>query len=666
LVSVSSMRILFSIILSVLTCSLFAQNKYVDSLNKVFLSSPDTSKVIILVKLATHYETNNSSLAYKLADSGSVIAKRIGFTKGLGLCYARMGSCLTTRGKYDESIDYAHRAIKIFESIKDRRATINTLNNLANTYTAINKDKKAYEMYLTAYNLANEEPVIEYFVAITSVGLGNMLLKENKYKEAVEYFKKAESYFKKTGNKDNEGVCIVMLGETFFKDSNFVEAEANFQKAAKIFKDSDNQYGLAATYINLGDVSKIKGNSPLAAKYYRAALEINLKRKAWINIKDAALKLSEIFEAMNRPADALANYKTVLQYNDSLISIESNKAIAEAESKYESEKKEQQLQLKNIELEKSQLEIDHRNYLIYGFAVGILIFLVLLFFVYRQYNQKKKANVLLLDKNEEIKHQSSIIEEKNKDITDSINYSKHIQQAILPQSLRVKELLPKSFVVFKPKDIVSGDFYLVEEKNDLIYIAVVDCTGHGVPGAMLSVFANSAIKNIITSNNYDNDPAGILSELCIQFKNNLRGSDTYESINDGVDMGVSIIDRKNKKLYFAGAKNNLMLIRDSVLHDFLANRWGISGSNSPDQLQFTNHVIELTQGDKFYLTTDGFPDQFGGEKGKKFKLKQLKELLVKNSHLGFDEQERVILSEFNTWKGPLAQIDDVTIVGFEV
>lgn len=660
------MRILFLHIFILVNYNLWSQNNDVDSLNNIYPSSNDTSKVKILLRLSGILETNNSDQAFKLADSGLTIAKRISFSRGIGSCYSRMGSCLTTSGKYDDAIDYLHRAIKIFESISDRKDLINTLNTLANTYTAINKGKKAYDTYLKAYQLANTEPVNEYFVAITSVGLGNMLLEENKFSEAVEYFKKSESYFRKTGNHDNEALCIVMIGEAYMKDSNYVQAESNFLKAIPMFKEYDNLYGLASTYVNLGDVCKIKNNLPLAAKYFRVALDINLKRKAWINIKNSALRLSNVFELMNRPADALANYKLCLQYNDSLINIENNKAIAEAESKYESEKKEQQLQLKNIELEKSQLEVNQRNNLIYGFAVGILIFTVLLFFVYRQYAQKKKANRLLLSKNEEIKLQSSIIEEKNKDITDSINYSKHIQQAILPQSTRVQDLIPNSFVIFKPKDIVSGDFYLMEEVNGLIYIAVVDCTGHGVPGAMLSVFANSAIKNIISTHRFGNDPAAILHELCIQFKNNLRGRDEHESINDGVDMAICILDKENKKLFFAGARNNLMLIRNGHMYDFLANRWGISGSNSLDQLNYTNHVIELLSGDKFYFTTDGFPDQFGGLKGKKFKLKQLKDLLLKHSNMSFKEQSNCIESEFDAWKGKLDQVDDVTIVGFGI
>ena len=268
------------------------------------------------------------------------------------------------------------------------------------------------------------------------------------------------------------------------------------------------------------------------------------------------------------------------------------------------------------------------------------------FFVYKQFNEKKKANVLLTNKNEEIEKQKSIIEEKNKDITDSINYSKHIQQAIIPSIQKVRHFLPNSFVIFKPKDIVSGDFYLVEEIVGLIYLAVVDCTGHGVPGAMLSVFANSTIKNTIASNDYRDNPAAILSDLCFQFKSNLQSHNTAITINDGVDMSMCIIDKKLNKIYFAGAKNGLLQLHNNELIEFAADRWGISGSNTKQQLFFTNHVIDVVKGDKFYMGTDGFIDQFGGPKGKKFKQKQLKELVVNYSGLSYDKQADHLLNDF--------------------
>ena len=310
------------------------------------------------------------------------------------------------------------------------------------------------------------------------------------------------------------------------------------------------------------------------------------------------------------------------------------------------------------------MQVSQRNNLIYIFAIASVIFIVLLFFVFRQYREKRNANILLVNKNDEIEKQKSLIEEKNKDITDSINYSKHIQRAIIPADKYVKFHLPKSFIIYKPKDIVSGDFYLIEEVVGLVYIAVVDCTGHGVPGAMLSVFANATIKNTIANNSFRDNPAAILSDLCYQFKSNLLSDNSDISINDGVDMSICILDKRQKKIYFAGARNSLISVNDGNLNEYKANRWGISGTNSGEQLFFTNYEINFKEGDRFYLSTDGFYDQFGGPGGKKLKFKMLKELIFNSHTLTFDAQANKLNDEFMAWKGKLEQLDDVTIIGF--
>jgi serine phosphatase RsbU (regulator of sigma subunit) len=183
---------------------------------------------------------------------------------------------------------------------------------------------------------------------------------------------------------------------------------------------------------------------------------------------------------------------------------------------------------------------------------------------------------------------------------------------------------------------------------------------------MLSVFANSTIKHTIANNEFRDNPAGILSDLCFQFKTNLQSHNASLSINDGVDMGVCIIDKKSGRITFAGAKNPLLLLRNNELIEFTADRWGISGSNKGEQMFFTNHVIDVRPGDKFYLGTDGFADQFGGPKGKKFKQKQLKDLLVNYSGLELEKQAHQLVHDFDLWKGILEQIDDVTLIGFEV
>ncbi|MBA3663495.1 MAG: tetratricopeptide repeat protein [Bacteroidetes bacterium] len=646
--------------------ALCSQNRKLDSLIKIFPSSADTVKVQILCSVSRSYEANDPAKALKIADSALTIAKRIHYKMGIGGAYGSVGSCLTTSGKYDEAISALIKALKVFEAEKAKRYITNTYNSLANAYMGLKNEDKAYEYFLKAFNMANEEPRNEHMVAVASVGVGNMLLEKNKFNEAISYYKKSEQYFREKNISNYEAMCITMIGEAYVQDSNYVEAEKYFAKSLPIFRTTNDDYGLAINLANLAGVEIQRKEYKKAETFYKEALQLNLQRKAWDNIQSTALGLAKVEELLGNTKEALANYKLYTQFKDSVINIERNKAVAESESKYESEKKEQQLILKNSELEKSHLKVSQRNNLIYIFGGAMVVFLVLLFFVYKQFREKRKANVLLTNKNSEIEKQKGIIEEKNKDITDSINYSKHIQQAIIPSFKKVREHLPNSFVIFKPKDIVSGDFYLVENIEGLIYLAVVDCTGHGVPGAMLSVFANSTIKNIIAGNRHRSDPAGILSELCRQFKANLQSHKTTLTISDGVDMSLCIIDKAISKIYFAGAKNGLLQVIDGQLIEYAANRWGISGNNGEEHLVFTNHQIEVNKGDKFYLSTDGFIDQFGGPKGKKFKQKQLKDLVVNYSALNFDLQADNLINDFTLWKGLLEQIDDVTLVGFEL
>jgi serine phosphatase RsbU (regulator of sigma subunit) len=643
-----------------------AQNRTVDSLLQLARTSNDTTKVLLISRSANLLTRNDPAKGEIYGDSALRLAKKLNYPNGIAAGYNALAYAQNTIGKYDAAIQNLLNAIDEYTKINHRKGLMQTYNTLANSYLGLKDYQKAYKNYYKCFELANTEPLYKHMIAISSVGLGNVLIEEKKYEQAISYFKTAEKEFINEDLTLNAAYCRGMVGEAYYRDGKYEEAEKNILTAIPVFEKENDEYALGLNLFNLGSIELARNNFDKAIKYLRRSFELNLKRNAWDNIQENAFLLSEVYEKKSNASDALKYYKVYMQYKDSVINKERNKAIADAESKYESEKKEQELLLKGLELEKSELKVSQRNNLIYVFASAILLFTILLFFVYRGLIQKKKANTLLQNKNDEIEKQKAIIEEKNKDITDSINYSRHIQQAIIPSAKKVKQFLPHSFIIFKPKDIVSGDFYLVEEIAGLVYLAVIDCTGHGVPGAMLSVFANSSIKNIISTNKYQNNPAEVLKELCIQFKANLQSHKTSLTINDGVDMSLCIINKADKKLFFAGAKNGLLKYNGSTLQEYPADRWSISGSNEDEHLNFTNHQVLLAPGDKFYLSTDGFIDQFGGPKGKKFKQKQLKDLLVNYSNMSFDVQADNLINDFTIWKGMLEQIDDVTLVGFEV
>ncbi len=272
----------------------------------------------------------------------------------------------------------------------------------------------------------------------------------------------------------------------------------------------------------------------------------------------------------------------------------------------------------------------------------------------------------VIERTAQVVKQKEELEEKNKDITDSINYAKRIQEAILPQMELKEALFPESFILFHPRDIVSGDFYWFAEKNGKKIIAAIDCTGHGVPGAFMSMIGTSFLNEIVNERGIT-EPGMILNKLRDLVIHSLKQSDAENRANDGMDISLLCIEEKDGKASaeWAGANNPLWLIREGQLIEYNPDKRPISYFRGLT-LPFTNHSIDLRKGDALFVFTDGFADQFGGPKGKKFKYRQLKEVLLAMQAEPMRKQGEILLGTFNNWKGQLEQIDDVLIVGLRI
>ena len=264
----------------------------------------------------------------------------------------------------------------------------------------------------------------------------------------------------------------------------------------------------------------------------------------------------------------------------------------------------------------------------------------------------------------EVVAQKEIIEQKNKDITDSINYAKRIQDAILPPEEVVDKYLKDAFILYKPKDIVSGDFYWAEQSDGKFVYAAVDCTGHGVPGALMSMVGNNALNRTVKEFHLSK-PAEILDKLNELVSETLRQEeDSDASVKDGMDISVCCIDFKNNTLEFAGAHNPLYMIRDGELTEYKANKQPIGPYIK--RVPFENHKIKTKKGDVFYISSDGFPDQFGGPKGKKFMSRRFKELLLEIHENPMKNQLDILDQAFLDWRGDKKQLDDVCVIGVRI
>lgn len=299
---------------------------------------------------------------------------------------------------------------------------------------------------------------------------------------------------------------------------------------------------------------------------------------------------------------------------------------------------------------------------LYGFLIVIA---VLIIYRYRTYHLRQ-ANRILKEREiaaREIERQKEQLSVKNKNITDSINYAKRIQEALMPSEKTFKKILPESFIFHQPKDIVSGDFFWISERGNKIYVAAVDCTGHGVPGAFMSIIGFELFRKITHSQGVD-DPSKILNILNYEFEEIFRDVDTF-TLKDGMDIAFCVIDKQTHILEFSGAVNPIYLIRDNKITEIRGSRFSVGlDDNFEEEQTFENKQIILQEDDVIYLFSDGYADQFGGPEGKKFKYRRFRHLLLTIHQYPMEEQQRLLEERINRWKGNVEQVDDILVIGF--
>ncbi|MGQ0827022.1 MAG: PP2C family protein-serine/threonine phosphatase [Bacteroidota bacterium] len=295
----------------------------------------------------------------------------------------------------------------------------------------------------------------------------------------------------------------------------------------------------------------------------------------------------------------------------------------------------------------------HRD--IYLLITGLIIVIALI-----------AIKLLLLNKrtNKILQKQNTIIEEKNKDITDSINYAKRLQNAILPPKDTVNKILPEHFILYQPKDIVSGDFYWISSHENKILVAAVDCTGHGVPGALLSIVGHNAINQTVNELNII-QPSKVLDTMNGIIKKVLN-QDKENEIRDGMDMALFTFDKGSYTLEYSGANNPLYIISEEKLMIVKSSRMTVGGVDDLAKDAFTNHLVQLKKGDCIYIFSDGYADQFGGENNKKFKTSRLQELLISICKNSMEEQKKTILQTLKHWQGNNEQVDDILVIGIKI
>ncbi|HIA37027.1 MAG TPA: hypothetical protein EYN89_09950 [Flavobacteriales bacterium] len=332
-------------------------------------------------------------------------------------------------------------------------------------------------------------------------------------------------------------------------------------------------------------------------------------------------------------------------------------------------KKEQQIELLRTDslytsarVESQQTKLDKQDAERNMFLVAGALLILMIGSVTYAFLQIRRRNKLISAQKKKVEQQKRIIETKSKDITDSIRYAEGIQKSILPTVKQVKRMLPDSFIWFKPKDIVSGDFYWVAENNDKVYFAVCDCTGHGVPGSLMSVVGTYLLNEAVNIKGISH-PADIFEEVRRELKISLKQEGLEGEQRDGMDAVLCAWD-KNNKLEFAVAYNPLFHIRNGELMETKPDKQPV-GFHNIEEKPYAHHELTLEKGDTIYLFSDGYVDQFGGPREKKFMMKNFKKLLLSIQDKTMNEQKDILETTMAEWKGSTEQVDDILVMGLQ-
>jgi tetratricopeptide (TPR) repeat protein len=679
-----------------------------------------------------YYAQSNYPKAIECLTKAQKIFEEMGNKDGVAIQYVNLGNIYTDQSDFSRAIDAYSNAQKVFKELNNKNSEAVTVGNIANVYLKQSDYPKALDYYFKALKIT-EELGNKQSQAINLGNIGTLYEEQGNYEKALSYYRSALKISEEIGDKDKISSSLGNIGMIYLDQSNVARqdsvSERFFKSAAEYFfkalkmteelgdktgmarnlanigllymnhasslKDIKSQYelldkaaefnfnalkiaeqvgdknGVAADLGNIGSIYARKKEYAKAGEYIQRSLQVSYEVGALRLTRNQEKTAAEIDSILGNYKGAFAHYKKYIAARDSINSMENIKKQTRREMQYDFDKKETQARLDQarkdvIAEEESKKQKMIRNLFICGFLIAVFLSL----FIFRSYQNKKKANIVITRQKQEVEqakliidHQKHLVEEKHKEITDSINYAERIQKSFLATKSLLDENLKDYFVLFQPKDVVSGDFYWASKlANGRFALVTADSTGHGVPGAIMSLLNITSLEKAIETNT---EPSTILNATRKIIIERLKKDGSAEGGKDGMDSSLISFDFTGSKLTYAAANNPVWIVRGREMLEFAPDKMPV-GKHDKDSVSFTQHEIELKKGDVVYAITDGMPDQFGGAKGKKYMYKQLKELLVSVSHLSMEDQKAAISDSFLAWKGNLEQVDDVTIIGVRV
>jgi tetratricopeptide (TPR) repeat protein len=676
---------------------------------KIDRSDNASVQIELLVELGYYYSENEIDSLFGYAHKLINLARSEDQPCNEAIGYHYKGNYFSAKGEYDDALSFYKKSMTLRERHCDIEKVASSAAQIGNVNARIGNYDEAYLSYYQAIGIY-EDLGDEESLAAQYSNLGLVDVDRGKYRDAEESFTKSLNYLE--GSKDS-----VQLGHTYNNFGNLYQTEEKydtavvyFQKALQIYRSINYTSGLAHGLNNIGIIYYYQGQEDSCMNYFKRSLAIRkeigeiasiaqsynnigilygyqakykmaviysdsslaLAKESGLKeeIRDAYSNLYDVYWAQKNYENAAISIKFFSDYQDSLKSEQSERLINDAKIKYETIKTDKELQENQALIDQNNAELKRKEIIIWAACIGGLLLVSLLLVVYNRNKLTKRQNKVIED-------QKSEVEQKQTEIIDSIKYAKLIQDAMLKSEDEQSEHLPENFVLYMPKDIVSGDFYWVHEDEEILYLAVGDCTGHGVPGGFLTMLGSSMLNEIVSGEKKP-EPAFILDKLRSKIVAELSQTGNIGENRDGMDLSLVKMNLKTYEVSWAGANNPIWIIPGNnrelafvdpkykyrELNEIKPNKQPIAHHHI--MTPFTNHKFKLEKGDLFYLFSDGYADQFGGEKGKKFKYKSLMNLMIETKAQPLSEVKERMNQVFQDWKGELEQIDDVCIMGVRV
>lgn len=695
-------KIITFLILSILANNfMFAQKSIVvvDSLKKLLATAKDETLIVDYKnQLAYEYVIDNAVKAKQIATEALSLATKNNDRLGVLNANNNLGLACYYTNDYDQALKHYYISRDIAIELKNNSKLAVALNNIGLVYDDKADYNNALTYYLQSLKLVEGTGESKSQLASTLNNIALIYQTQGKYEEALSFHNRALKIKREIGNKRGEGSSLHNIGLVYKLKGEYDKSLEFYNRALELRKLINDESGVGLTLNNIGSVYDSRGEYDKALRYFEEALVIREKSQdkyglaitlfsmgsAYCERKEykkgnefieRAMNIAKeigakellkhgyetyalIYAAQGDYKHAYENQKEYIAVKDSILNETTIQQLNELQTKYESEKKQKELELITKESKIQALELNKNKMWMYVLVIAILLVISLALLLFNRYNLKHKANELLA-------HQNAEITQQKKEITDSINYAKRIQESILPPEEHWKKLLPNSFIFYRPKDIVSGDFYWIEQKQNVVCFAAVDCTGHGVPGALMSVVGFNLLTQAVNEVGLTK-PSEILEHLDAGVTKTLRQTEHGKGVKDGMDLSLCSFDTTTNVLQYAGAFNALYYVRENTLHEIKADKFPIGVNLDGVVDNYQNHTVQLQKGDCVYLFSDGYADQFGGSKGKKFKYNQLKNLFIEIANKSVDEQKQIIADAFDVWKGGLEQVDDVVVIGLKI